>query len=95
MKPSSRDPPPQQQSGGQEYQNIKAQWANAQLLAEEEARQRAAAAVGQPSRRHGAASESELLEEMKKADTQKKNEVKEREFKVRHLGIMVLLGWVL
>ena len=78
-----------------ESRKIKAQWANAQLLAEEEARQAAARAAAEtPKRKQGAASESELMNEMKKADIQK-NKVKEREFKRQHFGILGIFVWLL
>lgn len=80
---------------GDEFRKIKAQWADAQLLAEEEARQAAAhAASSTPHRKQGAASETELIDEMKKADVQK-NKAKENEFKTQHLGILGLFGWLL
>ena len=85
-----------------EYRKIKSQWANAQLLAEDEARQvaltSAAAAGVRGGRKHGAASEAELFEEMKKQDADKSQERsrgKENAFKRQHLGIVGLLGWLL
>ncbi|KAL1960047.1 hypothetical protein VTO42DRAFT_219 [Malbranchea cinnamomea] len=79
-----------------EFQKIKAQWANAQLLAEEEARQALLKAAMRQQR--GAASESELIEEIKKQDAKKneeENKKKESVFKRQHLGILGLLGWLL
>lgn len=79
-----------------EYRKIKAQWANAQLLAEEEARQ--ASLKSASRRKKGAASEEELIEEMKKQDadwSKQINKGKEHEFKRQHLGIVGVLAWLL
>ena len=79
-----------------EYRKIKAQWANAQLLAEEEARQVSLKSAA--ARKKGAASEAELIEEMKKQDADKSNQRnrgKENEFKKQHLGIVGVLLWLL
>ena len=76
-----------------EYRKIKTQWANAQLLAEEEARLKAAS-----GRKKGAASEEELIEEMKKHDADRSkqmNKGKENEFKKQHLGIVGVFAWLL
>ncbi|KAI1942479.1 mannose-ethanolamine phosphotransferase gpi13 [Ophidiomyces ophidiicola] len=80
---------------GAEYRKIQTQWANAQLLAEEEARNAARIRTQHLSRRakQGAASEEELMKEVKQRDIQK-NKVKEKEFKVAHGGVLALLGWL-
>lgn len=86
---------------GDEYRRIKTQWANAQLLAEEEARNAArataaAAAAAQQKlgrkTKPGAASEEDLVKAVKERDVQR-NKAKEREFKVMHGGVLGLLGW--
>ncbi|EER29997.1 hypothetical protein CPC735_013150 [Coccidioides posadasii C735 delta SOWgp] len=83
------------QSPSSEYRQIKAQWANAQLLAEEEARN--AARARQHFRRRTrpwAASEEELMKAVKDRDAQR-NKAKEKEFTIMHSGVLGLLAWVL
>lgn len=100
MKPSKASAKEGDETSSAEYRRIKAQWANAQLLAEEEARNaaRAAAAAAQqlPQKktRPGAADEEELIKAVKERDVQR-NKAKETEFKIMHGGVLGLLGWLM
>ncbi|EEP78660.1 conserved hypothetical protein [Uncinocarpus reesii 1704] len=84
------------QPSSSEYRQIKAQWANAQLLAEEEERNAARARMLEARRktRHGAASEEELIKAVRQRDVQR-NKAKEKGFKTVHGGVLGLFGWLM
>ncbi|KAK2803860.1 hypothetical protein FQN50_006868 [Emmonsiellopsis sp. PD_5] len=100
--PSQPHPQPKTRSQAAEFRDLKAQWASAEALAEEEEAQKAAAQRAKHAslaRRAGAgaggaASEEELLKAAKERDVQR-NKLKEWEFKVAHGGVVGVLGWFL
>ena len=96
---------PPSRSPGVEFRTIKAQWAKAQAMADTEASQAQAQLAqaevqgkigpgGCGSWKSSAADEEELFNALKERDEQR-NKIKEREFKLQHLGILGLLGWIL
>ncbi|OJD16612.1 hypothetical protein AJ78_03252 [Emergomyces pasteurianus Ep9510] len=95
---------PQSPASTNEFQNIKAQWASAKALAEEEQAQKVAAAERIKQRVSmgvdvGAGAgdktrEEALIKAAKEMDMQR-NKVKESVFKIEHAGVLGVLGWFL
>ncbi|GBF64066.1 GPI ethanolamine phosphate transferase [Trichophyton mentagrophytes] len=73
-----------------EYREIKAKFAK--LLAEEEAKRAAGAEKPSQRAKKPPVDQSELAKRAKQQDD-KRNKEKENEFKVQHIGILLLLGW--
>ncbi|EGE85656.1 phosphatidylinositol glycan, class O [Blastomyces dermatitidis ATCC 18188] len=118
MKPAASSPTksaahrktsPQPQSSTNEFRKIKAQWASAKALAEEEEAQKVAAA--QKIRQRATLGEGEgvgagagagrctageeaLVKAAKERDVQR-NKLKERLFTIEHAGVLGVLGWFL
>lgn len=73
-----------------EYREIKAKFAK--LLAEEEAKRAAGAEKPSQRAKKPPVDQSELAKRAKQQDD-KRNKEKENEFKIQHIGILLLLGW--
>ncbi|PGH09930.1 hypothetical protein AJ79_05546 [Helicocarpus griseus UAMH5409] len=104
-RPQSQPQSPK--SSPKQFRNLKAQWASAKALAEEEEAQKAAAqrikhrsllseaaGAGRRGADTGAASEQELIKAVKERDVQR-NKLKESVFKIEHAGVLGVLGWFL
>ncbi|PGH31283.1 phosphatidylinositol glycan, class O [[Emmonsia] crescens] len=94
---------PQSPASANEFRNLKAQWASAQALAEEEEAQKVAAAarikqralMGEGAGAGGDKAREEAVIKAAKERDVRRNKLKESVFKIEHAGVLGVLGWFL